>query len=792
MSTVVCAILSLTAYAQDYYWVGPLDGNWNQANNWSATSGGTGGLGVPNSTSHNAIFNSNARLVFDIPTTVDLNSLTVTGNSTVKITADATGGLGTKRLEVNSTNSGSPALKIDAGSRLEDSAVAGVLFEVKFAANSKGSVSGQWYFTSATVDDGAYFSLPGAGASSTNLTVNSGGSIIISPTGFTSDIPAASENYLVFAAGSTLHLMDDGPLVPKANYNSESTILITGIINAGIFFDELNSVGNITYNCPGQNNSPLAPPLGLKSSLIVTGNVTIQNTNGQELMLLQNTGTSTISGTINGNLSISGDSRVAVSEVNNMNTTSILNLNGNLVADGLSFSLQNSSLPHVLTTTLFVKGNIQHTSGTFEPLATATNESTSLYVIELNGESAQVISSHNGSFDNATHQVTLRINNADGVTLNSPLEVGRLSFNSTNLGNINTTSTNILTINNTSGDPIVLNRPANSGFVNGPLRRRTASTDECVFPTGDGSTFRQVSIVPATSVESVYEATYFNTPHSSSSVLNPISGLAPYYWDVNKISGANAKVKMTIAGAISGADAEDALVVVHYNGSNWESVKGTAGTILTPGNSSSGTILSDELSSFSPFTIAFALQSALPIHLVSFNAKKDADGKAQLTWNITDNSTPANFEILESSDGVDFNKAGSVVGVEGKLNYQFSDNTLTAGNNYFRLRMIDKDGSVSFSNIVVVMNGTRGVIISSMIPTMVRDRARLNISSSIKGSIQLVVTDINGRIVMNQKSAIDAGNQELWIDASRLSTGMFQITGYINGEKTATIRFIKR
>ena len=106
--------------------------------------------------------------------------------------------------------------------------------------------------------------------------------------------------------------------------------------------------------------------------------------------------------------------------------------------------------------------------------------------------------------------------------------------------------------------------------------------------------------------------------------------------------------------------------------------------------------------------------------------------------------------------------------------------------------MYDKDGSITYSNIIVVMNGSRGVLISSMIPTVVKDRARLNISSSVKGSMQLVVTDISGRIMQHQTVSVDSGNQEIWLNASSLSAGMFQITGYINGEKTATFRFIKQ
>jgi len=44
----------------DYYWVNDdVDGKWNNANNWSATSGGAGGAGVPNSNADKSIFDGN-------------------------------------------------------------------------------------------------------------------------------------------------------------------------------------------------------------------------------------------------------------------------------------------------------------------------------------------------------------------------------------------------------------------------------------------------------------------------------------------------------------------------------------------------------------------------------------------------------------------------------------------------------------------------------------------------------------------------------------------------------------
>jgi len=155
------------------------------------------------------------------------------------------------------------------------------------------------------------------------------------------------------------------------------------------------------------------------------------------------------------------------------------------------------------------------------------------------------------------------------------------------------------------------------------------------------------------------------------------------------------------------------------------------------------------------------------------------------------NSTPATFEVMRSADGINFNKIGAVSGTQGITSYQLTDNFILSGNNYYRLRMLDIDGSTTYSTIVVISNGMKGVFINSIAPTLVTGRTKLSIQSSTNTKLQLVVTDINGRIVHKQSVSLSNGSHDVWLDAARFSPGMFQVTGYVNGEKMATHRFIK-
>jgi autotransporter-associated beta strand protein len=85
-----------SARATSGYYVGPDGGNWNTAANWSATSGGAGGVGVPGDG--------------------DFAVLDSTSNTTVNFDGSFTTGLST--FWVGSTSTGNPTLNISSGSLL--------------------------------------------------------------------------------------------------------------------------------------------------------------------------------------------------------------------------------------------------------------------------------------------------------------------------------------------------------------------------------------------------------------------------------------------------------------------------------------------------------------------------------------------------------------------------------------------------------------------------------------------------------------------------------------------------
>jgi hypothetical protein len=146
---------------------------------------------------------------------------------------------------------------------------------------------------------------------------------------------------------------------------------------------------------------------------------------------------------------------------------------------------------------------------------------------------------------------------------------------------------------------------SNTSFVDGKLGRNTASASTFVLPVGKASTYRPLSLTPASAATSAYTAEYFPTAYSSLTVSAPLTGVSNVeYWDMAKLSGVSAEIALSLNGtAVPGATAADEVGVARYNGSSWviETAYG-----LSPGDVTTGTARSAYLDSLGAVTFGIS------------------------------------------------------------------------------------------------------------------------------------------------------------------------------------------
>ena len=183
-----------------------------------------------------------------------------------------------------------------------------------------------------------------------------------------------------------------------------------------------------------------------------------------------------------------------------------------------------------------------------------------------------------------------------------------------------------------------------------------------------------------------------------------------------------------------------------------------------------------------PFMGASEGTSPLPISIEYFNGAKQSNANL-LNWKSNCTSTSVSFDIQKSADGRSFNSIGNFSATHDRCAqpFNFTDNNPFSGINYYRLKKTEIDGQVSYSIIVAILNKESGFELVGLLPNVVSTgSAILSVTSTKVTIMQLVVSDIQGKIMQKQAVTVLSGSNTINLDFSKLASGSYQLTGYTN------------
>ncbi len=167
-----------------------------------------------------------------------------------------------------------------------------------------------------------------------------------------------------------------------------------------------------------------------------------------------------------------------------------------------------------------------------------------------------------------------------------------------------------------------------------------------------------------------------------------------------------------------------------------------------------------------------------PVSLAKFSST--VVGKTiQLSWQTETESNNTGFEIQRSSDGIQFSAIGFVASLSlngnstSTLLYSYTDESHLAGNNFYRLRQIDKDGKYVYSTV------SRSVFESyssiRLFPNPVGNQIKLRINSAAIERLHIRISDQAGKLVKSAEVPLVAGVNEIDMDAAGLPKGIYLI-----------------
>lgn len=351
---------------------------------------------------------------------------------------------------------------------------------------------------------------------------------------------------------------------------------------------------------------------------------------------------------------------------------------GGSLSSGLNFTNTNTAV-------LVNNGSIYLRNSLTNDEASMTAGSGTLY---LNGSSAQSV---NGSAIMRTNNLVS--DNSSGITLNNDLSISGTHTYSNGL--IHTSATpNYLIYESGSAH----SGSTDSRHVTGWVKK--IGNSDFNFPVGDNTYLRSVALSGITSV-SEFNCHYYTPTQNIYNLFSPLVKVkGNEYWQIDKVSGGSANVTLNWDHAKVPVD--NILLadirVGHYTGGNWTDAGGSASGDVT----TTGTVTSNAVSTFSPFTLAY-VSFPIPIKLLSFTGWRKT-GVTYLHWVTENEQDVSHFAVQRSFDGVSFTTIGNVTARNRGIKeiYSFDDLTGFTGVAYYRLSSIDNDGSYSYSKVIIV------------------------------------------------------------------------------------------
>ncbi len=214
---------------------------------------------------------------------------------------------------------------------------------------------------------------------------------------------------------------------------------------------------------------------------------------------------------------------------------------------------------------------------------------------------------------------------------------------------------------------------------------------------------------------------------------------------------------------------------------------GNANFVSTTGSTVNGAqhYISNTLPVTNFTSLTAAQENALPVTLVGFQVKR-VENATVLYWQTSEEINSDHFEIQQSEDLRRWSALGIVNAAKESSqhkDYFFRDAAERFGTQYYRLKMVDTDGSFAYSSIQSIRLGSSGLI--SAYPNPVVDKLQIGAREALAS---VKVTDLAGKAFL--ELAKPKPGQEFSL--KNYPAGTYLVKIETAAGKTETIKIIKQ
>ena len=213
-------------------------------------------------------------------------------------------------------------------------------------------------------------------------------------------------------------------------------------------------------------------------------------------------------------------------------------------------------------------------------------------------------------------------------------------------------------------------------------------------------------------------------------------------------------------------------IFIRSPGGTWSTQMGGQTGISSFGEAPDGTLYA--ISQFTGTLYKVIVTGALPVKLISFSGKRNAD-ISELSWKTATEQNTARFRIEFSSTASDFQNAGIVIASRNPNGntYSFQHNFNSNSDLYYRLAIVEDDGQIAYSSIIRLSSHKKGF---KIYPTVINNGI-LNIQTETPAS-KLQIISTNGAMVF--KKELNAFTGTTAISIPQFSKGIYIVQLHMN------------
>ncbi len=183
-----------------------------------------------------------------------------------------------------------------------------------------------------------------------------------------------------------------------------------------------------------------------------------------------------------------------------------------------------------------------------------------------------------------------------------------------------------------------------------------------------------------------------------------------------------------------------------------------------------------------PASICFvATFNALPISLLTFEAKLMDHDQVELHWTTATETDNNYFELLRSPNGRAFIKIETMEGAGTSseiLDYRCIDKSPYVGYNYYQLKQVDLDGNFTLSNVIMIMvrNKYNDELNINVFPNPTKTSLNYHLDKPLHAGGEIQLIDLLGKIIYTSELVGgQAAKVTEQMDVRRLANGIYYL-----------------